>query len=155
MRWAMVSVVALLASTVVANAETFTFTGKNTPGQQIAGPGPMGKPVIAGTSKGETEITWASGKKTKSTNDCMAWSAPPGSGFTVQGICSSTDSDGSKSSLIFSCLSLNEKNTASDCWGRLTGLSGSLQGKTSTASWRGTQNADGKGSTVVGAGVQN
>lgn len=155
MRALLIAAAALLASTAVASAETFTFTGKSTPGQQIAGPGPGGKPMVAGTSKGETELTWASGKKTKSTNDCIAWSAAPGSGFSIQGICAATDADGAKSSLVFSCISLNDKNTASDCWGRLTGLSGSLQGKTSTASWRGTQNADGKGSTIVGAGVQN
>jgi hypothetical protein len=149
------TVVLLLGSTAVANAESFTFTGKSANGMQIGGPGPMGKPIVSGTSKGSVDITYASGLKMSSANDCIAWSAPPTSGFTVQGMCSSVDKDGSKSFLLFSCLSLNEKNTASDCWGRITGLSGRLQGKTSTVSWRGTQNADGKGATIAGAGEQN
>lgn len=149
------SVAALFVTSSVASAETFTFTGSTTPGMQIAGPGPMGKPIFSGSFKGQTSVTWASGKKSTSTSDCNGWSAPPGSGFSVQGMCQSTDSDGSKQFLAFSCISLNDKNTMSDCWGRMTGTAGPAQGKTSTASWRGTQNADGKGSTLTGAGVQN
>jgi hypothetical protein len=155
MRTLSLALILLLGTAGVASAENFTITGKGTNVSQIGGPGPMGKPIVAGVSKNETEVTWASGKKTTSKGDCMAWSAPPTSGFTAQGICSSADNEGSKTFLVFSCLSLNDKNTASDCWGRLTGLSGAWQGKTATASWRGTQNADGKGGTAVGAGTMN
>jgi hypothetical protein len=155
MKLTIISIAALLASTALANAETFTFTGKNVPGKQIAAPGPAGKPIVAAQSTGDTELTWASGKKQSAKNECMAWSAPPGSGFSVAGVCSSTSSDGSKLAIAFSCVSLNDKNTMSDCWGKITGMSGPQQGKTSTVSWRGTQNPDGNGGTVVGAGVQH
>jgi hypothetical protein len=145
--------VLLLGSTAIAHAENFTFTSKGTSIAQVGGPGPAGKPVAAGHSKTETEITWASGSKTTSKGECMGWSAPPTSGFSNQGMCTATDSDGSKSFLQFTCVAVTEKTA--DCWGRLTGLSGKWQGKLGTASWRSTQNPDGKGGSSVGAGTLN
>ncbi len=149
-----IAVALLLASTAIAQAETFTFTGKGTNVAQVGGPGPMGKPVGASHAKNDTEVTWASGKKTTSAGECMSWSATPGTGFSVQGICSGADSGG-QTFLVFSCVSVNDKNTAADCWGRLTGLTGTWKGKVGTASWRNTQNADGKGTTAAGAGTLN
>ena len=146
---------ALALSATAANAETFTFTAKNTQVTQIAGPGPGGKPYIAGSSKSENDVVWASGAKMHGTGDCFGWSAPATSGFTSQGACSGTDANGDKSFLVFSCLAANDKGTESDCWGRLTWTSGKNQGKTATASWHGKQNADGKGGTAVGAGNMN
>ena len=147
--------VALVLGTTAASAETFTITGKSQPVTQVAGPGPMGKPIVGASVKIETDVTWASGTKEHSTGDCIGWSAPPASGFTTQGICSSASADGGKSSLVFSCISTNDKNTESDCWGRVTYLEGKNKDKVATVSWHGKQNADGKGGTAVGAGNMN
>lgn len=155
MRTPLLVSVAFLISATAASAETFTFSGKGTNVMQVGAPGPMGKPIVGGTSKNQTDVVWASGAKTKSTGDCMVWSAPPASGATVNGVCNSTDSDGAKSALFFTCISTNDKNTESDCWGRVSYTSGKNQGKTATVSWHGKQNADGKGGTAVGAGNMN
>jgi hypothetical protein len=155
MRALLVTAALLLGATGVANAENFTVTGKNTSVARVGGPGPMGKPVGAGHGTSEAEVIWASGAKSTWKGDCMGWTAPPTSGFSSQGVCSWTDSDGSKIFMLSSCISLNEKNTSTDCWGRLTGLSGKWEGKVGTASWRGTQNPDGNGGTVAGAGTRN
>jgi hypothetical protein len=72
-----------------------------------------------------------------------------------QGVCNSTSSNGDKTALFFTCIATNEKNTESDCWGRVVYLSGKNKGKTSTTSWHGKQNADGKGGTAIGAGYMN
>ncbi len=145
---------AFALSATAANAETFTITGKSQPVTQVAAPGPMGKPVSGGSVKIETDVTWASGVKEHSTGDCIGWSAPPASGFTSQGICSSASAEG-KSSLVFSCITANDKNTENDCWGRLSYSEGKNKDKTATVSWHGKQNADGKGGTAVGAGNMN
>lgn len=147
--------VAFVLGTTAANAETFTFTAKNTQVTQIVGPGPGGKPVVAGSSKSENDVVWASGAKEHATGDCFGWSAPPASGFTSQGACTGTDAAGAKTFVVFSCLAANDKGTENDCWGRVSFLSGKNQGKTATASWHGKQNADGKGGTAVGAGNMN
>jgi hypothetical protein len=146
--------VAFVLSTAAANAETFTFTSKAVTVAQVGGPGPGGKPVGASHATNEAEVVWASGTKMKSKGDCMSWSAPPGSGFTGQGMCNGTDADGAKTFMVFSCAG-NDKNTENDCWGRLTYTSGKNQGKVATASWHGKQNADGKGGTAAGAGTMN
>lgn len=144
-----------MLGTTVANAETFTLSGKNTAGLQVGAPGPGGKPVVGGAAKIETDIVWASGAKMHSTGDCIAWSAPPASGATTNGVCNNTDADGGKSALWFACISTNEKNTESNCWGALAYSSGKYQGKVATLSWHGKQNADAKGGTAVGAGNMN
>jgi hypothetical protein len=138
-----------------ANAETFTFTGSSQSGMQVAAPGPGGKPVVGVTAKIETNIVWASGAKEKSTGDCVGWSAPPGTAASNLGVCNSTSGNGDKSALFFTCITTNEQNTESDCWGRVVYTSGKNQGKSSTVSWHGKQNADGKGGTAVGAGNMN
>lgn len=154
MKALMIGSAILFAMTGIANAETFSFTGKNTNGDQIAGPGASGKPVVAGASTFANDEVWASGTKMKSSGKCMAWSAAPASGFTVEGICSGTDGNGGFF-VQFSCVARGAKNAESDCWGGLTGTSGKYQGKMGTASWHGHQDADGKGSTSVGAGNWN
>lgn len=146
--------VAFVLSAAAASAETFTFTSKSTTVAQVGGPGPAGKPVGASHATNEAEVVWASGTKMKSKGACMSWSAPPGSGFTAQGMCNGTDADGAKTFMVFSCTA-NDKNTENDCWGRLTYVSGKNQGKVATASWHGKQSPDGKGGTAVGAGNMN
>lgn len=144
---------ALALSATAAQAETFTFTSKGAPISRVAGPGPMGKPLVAANSKNEVDLVWASGAKEHSSGECFGWSAPPASGFTTQGACSG-DGPSGNAFTVFSCLA-NDKGTESDCWGRVTFTSGKNAGKTATISWHGTQNPDGKGGTSVGAGVMN
>jgi len=146
---------AFVLSAVSANAETFTFTGKSSPVMMVVAPGPGGKPVAGTTSKYENDVVWASGAKMRTTGDCVGWTAPPTSGATSQAVCNGTDADGGKSQVFLTCISTNEKNTEADCWGRLVFTSGKKQGKVSTFSLHGKQNADGKGSTSVGAGNMN
>ena len=146
---------AALMCATAAQAETFTFTGSSQSGLQVAAPGPGGKPIVGVTAKIETNIVWASGTKEKSTGDCVGWSAPPGTAASNLGVCNSSDANGDKTALFFTCISTNEKNTESDCWGRVEYMSGKNKGKSSTVSWHGKQNADGKGGTAVGAGNMN
>lgn len=146
---------ASLLSAAAASAETYTFTGSSQTGMQIASPGPGGKPVAGVTAKIQTNVVWASGAKETSTGDCVGWSAPPGTAATNLGVCNSTSGNGDKTALFFTCIATNEQNTESDCWGRVVYLSGKNKGKSSTTSWHGKQNADGKGGTAVGAGYMN
>jgi hypothetical protein len=121
----------------------------------VGAPGPGGKPVVGATSKIESDIVWASGAKTRSTGDCIGFTAPPTSGATNQIVCNSTDADGAKSAAFLTCISTNDKNTENDCWGRIVYTSGKNNGKVATFSLHGKQNADGKGGTSVGAGNMN
>lgn len=154
MRVLATSLALVLASTVAANAESFTFTGTSQNTNQVGGPVAGGKPVGATFSTGDNQATWASGKKTSSKSRCAVWSAPPASMFTSTGICE-VDEGGNKFSVAFSCQAMDPKNTIADCWGRLTGVSGSYQNKTGTASWRGVQSADGKTANISGSGAWN
>lgn len=138
-----------------AQAESYTFTGTSQSGMQIVAPGPGGKPVVGVTAKIQTNVVWASGAKDTSTGDCVGWSAPPGSGASNQGVCNSTSGNGDRTALYFTCIATNDKNTESDCWGRVVYLTGKNKGKTSTTSWHGKQNADGKGGSAAGAGYMN
>lgn len=155
MRTLLLVLAAFVLSAVPASAETFTFTGKSTNVMMVVAPGPGGKPVVGATNKIETDVVWASGAKMHSTGDCVGWTAPPTSGATNQSVCNSTDADGGKSQVFLTCISTNDKNTEADCWGRLVYTSGKHNGKVSTFSLHGKQNADGKGSTSVGAGNMN
>lgn len=146
---------AFVLSATAAQAESFTIMGKSQLGMQIATPGPMGKPVVGSTAKIETDVTWASGTKVHSTGDCIGWSAPPGTAASNLGVCNSTDSNGDKSSLFFTCIVTNEQAVETDCWGRIAYSSGKMQGKSATVSWHGKQNADKKGGTAAGAGYMN
>jgi hypothetical protein len=151
MRLLLIAGAALLATTAVASAEAFTFTSKGTMTNQVGAPGPGGRPVGASFATVESETTWASGKKSTSKGNCASWSAPPGGGITNNGACMLSGPDGDFSSA-FACASLNDKNTLANCWGTVTGTSGSLKGKSGTVSWRVTQSADGKSTTSIGSG---
>ena len=151
MRLILVSVAALLASTAVASAEAFTFTSSGQTTNQVGAPGPMGRPVGSSFATIESQVTWASGKKSTSKGTCGTWSAPPGGGITNNGACALSDADGAFSAY-FACASLDDKNTMANCWGQLTGTTGKYQGKGGTVSWRATQSADGKSNTAVGSG---
>ena len=151
MRLLLIAGAALLASTAVASAKAFTFTSTGQVTNQVGAPGPMGRPTGATFATIESQVTWASGKKSTSNGTCATWTAPPGGGITTSGACTLTEADGGFSAS-FACASLDDKNTMANCWGALTGTSGKYQGKGGTISWRATQSADGKSNTSVGAG---
>lgn len=151
MRVILISVAALLASTAIASAESFTFTSTGQVTNQVGATGPMGRPVGTTISTIESKVTWASGKKTTAKGTCGTWSAPPGGGITNNGACTLADEDGAFSAF-FACASLDEKNTMANCWGQLSGTSGAYQGKSGTVSWRATQSADGKSNSAIGSG---
>ena len=149
----------LLSAAIVlaasAQAENFTFTGTGTQVASVGGIGPQGRPTGGGYSKIATDITWASGKKTKSTGECIASTAPPTSGLTNQLVCNSKDEDGSTSFAWIGCMSTNDKGTEGECWGKLTYTAGANKGHSSVFSFRTKQNADGKGGTSAGTGSMN
>ena len=151
MKLILIAGAALLATTAVASAEAFTFKGTGTLTSQVGAPGPGGGPIGTSMATVENETTWASGKKTTNKGTCGTWSAPPGGGITNNGACMLSGPDGAFS-VSFACASLNDKNTVANCWGGLTGTSGTLKDKSGTASWRVTQSADGKSTTTVGSG---
>ena len=149
----MLSAVVVFAAS--AQAENFTFTGTGTQVAAVGGVGPQGRPAGGGYSKIATEITWASGKKTKSTGECIGSTAPPTSGLTNQLVCNSKDEDGSTSFAWIGCTSTNDKGTEGECWGKVTYTSGANKGRSSVIAFRSKQNADGKGGTSAGTGSMN
>jgi hypothetical protein len=148
------SVAILVASTLAAHAESFTFSGSAKITNEVGGPVAGGKPVGASFSDGSSKTVYASGKKANSTHQCAAWSASPMSIFSGEGMCVVTEGDG-KFSVAFSCQNMDDKGLLTDCWGRLTGMTGSHMNKTGTASWRGTRSADGKSISSAGTGSWN
>jgi hypothetical protein len=142
------------ASGVAAQAETFTFTGTGgAPTAQITAPfigGP--KPVQAVFGPSTSQAIYASGAKTTSTSNCASWTTPPGQTFEVNGACLYTESNGDKTSIVFGCDFANKEQTASNCWGYLSGMAGARLNKTGTMSWHQALAADGKSSTFSGVG---
>jgi hypothetical protein len=143
----------LVASAFAAHADSFTFSGNSKITNEVGGPVAGGKPVGANFSEGSNKTVYASGKKANSTYQCASWSASPASIFSGEGVCVVTEGDG-KFSVAFSCQSMDDKGNLSDCWGRLTGMTGSYMNKTGMASWRGTRSEDGKLS-AAGTGSWN
>ena len=155
MRSLLMLLIALPLATTSAQAETFTFIGKaDLPRTRIAAPGPMGKPIVGASLTAEINMVWASAGKVHATYDCIAFSAPPSSGQTIQGVCAATESDGGQFSLLFTCLA-DEKSPQSDCWGRIVYSSGKKEGKVGTMSWHDSLDAGDKSITSVGAGNLN
>jgi hypothetical protein len=152
MKLAATMIAALFASTISAYAaDTFTFTGSSKITNEVGGPVAGGKPIGATFSEGSNATAYSSGKKANSTYKCAAWSAAPTSIFSGEGICVVSEGGGTFS-VAFSCQSMDAKDEVSDCWGRLTGMSGSYANKSGMASWRGTRSADGKlGSAGTGS----
>lgn len=147
-----ISLAALLASTAVAHAESFSFNGGGQLTNQVFAMGPQGRPVGATFATTESQTTWASGKRSSTKGTCANWSVPPSAGMTSNGACALTDSDGGTFSISFACAALDPKNTVANCWGAMTGSAGKYQGKAGTISWRSQLGPDGKSNTSVGSG---
>jgi len=142
------------ASTLAAHADSFTFTGTAQITSEVGGPVAGGKPVGAAFSSGGTSVKYASGKTSTSKSQCASWSATAGSAFTSQGICMA-DEGASQFSVAFSCQAMDAAGAVSDCWGRLTGMTGTYANKTGMASWRGIRSADKKSIVSTGTGSWN
>jgi hypothetical protein len=104
---------ALALMSTAANAERYTISGKSAVRDQVmiqVGHRQDG----AAYSTGNFTVTWASGKKTAGTAECMTWTAPPGSIFSTNAVCSATPDEGTVS-LHSSCQKDTKTNTQ-DCW---------------------------------------
>ncbi|HEY2662237.1 MAG TPA: hypothetical protein VGI79_21150 [Caulobacteraceae bacterium] len=155
MKTLLLSILLLGASAATANAETFTFTSSAQTTNLLVVPVAGGNPVISQFSTGTSATTYASGKKSTTTNNCAGWSAAPGSPFTATGICIFTEANGDKASIQWSCIATNKEQTAANCWGGLTGMAGARENKTGTITWHQWPNADGKTGAASGAGLWN
>ena len=142
----------VVASTIAASAESFTFSGSGkTMNQVMASSG--GTNIGGSYATSTTNTTYASGRKSTSQNDCMQWTAQPGSMFTTQGVCTADAGDG-KFSVIFSCQA-DADGKGGDCWGRLTGMSGAYENKLGMVSWHSTNGDNNMTVTYEGTGMWN
>ena len=155
MRALILSILLAGGAAASVHAESFTFTSTSTVANMVVAENPGGPPVVAVFVTGPSQTTYASGKKGTNTFSCASWSATPGSIFKVYGACTFVDQNGDKASIISGCDYANKDQTEQDCWGGLTGLSGSVAGKTGTMSWHSVNNKDGKTGGASGTGQWN
>jgi hypothetical protein len=137
-----------------ASAASFTFTGTLTSTDSLMVNTGEPTPIVAGFSTGASSAVYSTGEKRTSKSTCAAWTVPPGTPFTSNGICTFTESNGDQSSIIFGCFDDN-KTGASDCWGGLRGISGGTTGQTGTIVWHQVRSTDGKTGNVNGTGQWN
>ena len=140
---------------VSVHAESFTFTSTSTLGDMVVAPNAGGPPIVAAFVTGTSATTFASGNKGTNTFSCASWTADKTSVFKTYGACTFTDQTGAKASIVSGCDYTNKEQTAQDCWGALTGLTGAAAGKTGTISWHAVNNADGKTGSSAGTGQWN
>ena len=145
---------ATLAPMTAAAGESFTFVSRNDIQNRIVAPVAGSKTIVAQFSTGEIEAAYPT-RKILSKSQCATWPAPPGGMFTTNGACRAVDNDGSEFTVVVACRATNEKGTANDCFGQLTGINGVYQGKTGTVSWRGVLSDDSKRTTATGTGIWN
>jgi hypothetical protein len=154
MKLAMISVAALVVSVASAQAESFTVSGSSQTTNHVGGVVAGGREIGAQFSTGQDKTVYASGKKTNGKFNCAQWSAPVGSIFQAEGICT-VEEGADKFTVAYSCQALDPKSNAADCWGRLTGTAGAVANKTGMATWHGVDSADHKTGTFSGAGMWN
>lgn len=143
------------ASTLAANAESFTFTSTSTVQNAVVALGSDGKPVTAVFIAGQSKAAYASGKATTNSFTCANWSATPGSIFDSYGACTFSEPGGDNASMIVGCDYSNKDQTEGDCWAALNGLDGPHKGKTGTMSWHNKNNMAAKTGTAAGTGQWN
>jgi hypothetical protein len=143
------------ACALPAYAETFSLTGTSTRGATVAGVAPDGTQVVSLMSTGVADLVTDGTKKSKTTTTCSTWTAEPGSVFATRAVCNGKDADGAENSVVLGCINTNAAKTESTCWGPMTGVSGRLAKKTGSITFHVKQSADGKTSTIVGAGFWN
>jgi len=125
----------LVASTATAQAETFSFTSTGLVIKNIGGPMVGGPPVFVGISTEAGQTTWASGATVTTQSTCASWTSVPGAQFPYSGVCEITLSNGDTNRMAFGCNALGRDASEADCWGSLSGLSGSHAGRVGTVSF--------------------
>jgi hypothetical protein len=140
----------LCAASVAAQAEEFTFSGATKLSSRVMVPLPQ-SPAVGSMSTGETTTIYASGRKVKVTSKCSQQTRAPNDQFDLTGVCEAESDDG-KFGLTFACNNVSIEQRTAMCWGILTGLTGSLKGKTGSVSWTGVANEDQSGTTAEGGG---
>jgi hypothetical protein len=154
MKLAFTTAFLLCAAAGMANAETFTFKSTSHTLNSISIATGTGTNIGAGFNEGESQVVYSSGQKATSKTKCAGWSAPVGSQFTDEGVCTLTEGANEQSSIAFSCIA-DMKAGAADCWGALRGTAGRNKGKTGTISWHQTNNPDGNVGAAAGTGMWN
>ncbi len=137
----------LLAPSAAAAAENFTFESalKQIDGLRVPATGSpfQGARVFSISNT----VTFASGRKGATTGKCASWTAPPGSGFSSQGVCAAPDAY----NLRFSCSPAANSDGESDCWGLLEFVGGPAKGHTGVVAFRRSSDS----TRFVGVGTQN
>jgi hypothetical protein len=113
-----------------------------------------GRMIEATFTTGQDKVVYASGRKTTGKFSCGQWSAPAGSIFQAEGICT-VDEGTDQFTVAYSCQVLDPKSNGADCWGRLTGTGGGVANKIGVVSWHGIDSADHKTGTFAGTGMWN
>ncbi|MGH7735427.1 MAG: hypothetical protein ACREOE_17475 [Gemmatimonadales bacterium] len=156
MKTLFVAALLLAASSVAANAETFTFTSDNTVSNQVVAPVAGGdKPVAAAFFSGSSHVVYSSGRAATNAFRCANWSAAPGGVFDADAACTFEEPGGDSASIVAGCSFTNKDRTESDCWGAMDGLGGAWKGKTGTISWHAKNSADGTSGAANGTGQWN
>ena len=135
-----------------AHAESFTVKSTTKALQSITVPNGAST-SSAGFNEFESQVTYASGQKATNKGNCAAWSAPPGSIFTAEGICKWSEGR-DEATMAFSCVEDMKANTG-DCWGAMRGGAGKYAGKTGTISWHEKYSSESNTRTAVGTGLWN
>lgn len=149
MKPVLISAAVLLVSTVLANAETFSFAGSGQIANQISVLS-SGRLVTTTFTTVGSQVT-ASGRTSSVSATCISRLAPGGKETSEYGECLWTDGEGSYATSV-ECTTLDVEKSVSQCSGRLIGASGKYQGKTGAISWQRTLGADRKSDATAGSG---
>lgn len=125
----------LVASTAAAQAETFSFSSTGRVNKNIGGPMVGGPPALVGISTEAGQTTWASGATVTTQSTCANWTSAPGAQFPYSGVCDIDLSNGDIDRMAFGCKALGPDASEANCWGSLSGLSGSRAGRIGTVSF--------------------
>ena len=129
-----------------ANAQYFTFEGKNDPATVVGGVGPKGEGAIGTFGTGSSVATNADGSKMKSTSTCVSLTQPANNHiFDAHLVCDLESADATFM-VIAGCNVINAESRELSCVGGMAGKTGDLEGRRGTVSWHA------KGDVAKGAG---
>ena len=124
-----------------ANAQSFTFEGKNDAATVVGGVGPKGEGAIGTFGTGKSEATYADGSKMKSTSTCVSMTQPANAHiFDVHVVCDVEGADATFM-VIAGCTMINAEAKELSCVGGMAGKTGDLDGRRGTVSWHAKGNA--------------
>lgn len=149
------TVAVLVASTMVAHAETFSVTGTDEVSTKVTARDGTGQSITTTISSISQQLTIAGGRRATVTGQCTSRPAQSREkGFASAGACELGDATGTFS-VAFSCKASEAGSAELQCVGEITGVSGAYGAKTGKMSWRAVANADGSVRTSAGTGEWN